>query len=315
MRVPADMKTILLFCFCFVVLTLPAQEKAGKFDCLLTKDTNKDGKLSKEELGEKFWKRASGQDANSDGLLDAKEIEALTDKGRRGKDEQARPGSVNTAFEVREFKGTNGQTIRYSLFVPKEKAESLPLVLCLHGAGGNTDAANLLAASEMQAKHPCIILAPACDGKETRWAKSEFRGGMEMRSVMPEMMQALAAVITETKADTKRIYLTGQSMGGMGTWGVIAAYADQFAAAVPVCGIWQTADAAKMNGVAIWAFHGDQDGAVPVSGTRDMIAALKAAGVKPEPKYTEFPGVGHGSAGPAYEKAELWDWLFAQKRE
>jgi predicted peptidase len=69
-----------------------------------------------------------------------------------------------------------------------------------------------------------------------------------------------------------------------------------------------------MNGVAIWAFHGEADATVPVSGSRDMIAALKAAGVKPEPKYTEFPGVGHGSWEPAYDTSQLWDWMFAQKR-
>lgn len=114
--------------------------------------------------------------------------------------------------------------------------------------------------------------------------------------------------------DAERIYITGQSLGGMGTWGAIARHAEKFAAAVPVCGIWPTEDAAKMNGVAIWAFHGDKDDAVPVTGSRDMIAALKKAGVKPEPKYTEFPGVGHGSWGPAYEQADLWEWLFAQHR-
>lgn len=309
------MKTIPLFCLCLIAATVTAKEKGGKFDRLLAKDANKDGKLSKEELGETFWKRASGQDANGDGVLDENEIKALNEKGRRGKDEQVRPGGANTMFEMREFKGGNGQTIRYSLYVPKENHESLPLVLCLHGAGGNTDAANILAAVEMQAKHPCIVMAPACDGKSTRWVTSEFRSSKDARSVMPELMEALTVVVAETKADTKRLYITGQSMGSVGTWGIIAEHAAKFAAAVPVCGIWQTADAAKMNGVAIWAFHGDQDGAVPVSGTRDMIAALKAAGVKPEPKYTEFPGVGHGSAGPAYEKAELWDWLFAQKRE
>jgi predicted peptidase len=241
-------------------------------------------------------------------------MEALLAKGRRGKPEQARPGGANSAFEVREHKATNGQTMRYSLYAPKDHPAGLPLVLCLHGAGGSTAAANLLASAEMQAKHSCIVMAPACDGCETRWAKHEFRGGQEVRSVMAELMEALDAVVTETRADAKRLYITGQSMGGMGTWGVIASHAGKFAAAVPVCGLWQPADAAKMNGVAIWAFHGANDKTVPVTGTRDMIEALKKAGVTPEPRYTEFPGVGHGSWGPAYEKAELWDWLFAQRR-
>lgn len=308
------MKMQLLLACTLLALAATAQDKGGKFDRLIDTDANKDGKLSKQELGEKFWSRASAYDSNSDGVLDAKELEAMMGKGRRGKTEQPHPGGANSSFDVREFKGSNGQTIRYSLFVPKDKPAALPLVLCLHGAGGNTAAANLLASTDKQSKHPCIVMAPACDGKQTRWAKSEFRNGQDARSVMPELMEALHAVITETKADAQRIYLSGQSMGGMGTWGMIAEHADVFAAAVPVCGIWQTADAPKMNGVAIWAFHGGDDKTVPVTGSRDMIDALKKAGVKPAPKYTEFPGVGHGSWEPAYATPELWDWMFAQRK-
>ncbi|MBX7211646.1 MAG: prolyl oligopeptidase family serine peptidase [Verrucomicrobiaceae bacterium] len=310
------MNSTLLSTLVFVLVAsfAAAQSKSAKLDLILDKDANKDGRITKEELGEKYWARASGFDANGDGALDAKELEALTGKGKRGKGEEPRPGGANASFELRDFKGTNGQTIRYSLFVPKEKPASLPLVLCLHGAGGSTTAANILAAPEMQGKHPCIVMAPGCDGKQARWAKSEFRSGADARSVMPELMEALDAVIAETKADKSRLYITGQSMGGMGTWGTIAEHAAKFAAAVPVCGIWQPADAPKMNGVAIWAFHGGNDKTVPVTGSRDMIDALKKAGVKPEPKYTEFPGVGHASWGPAYEKAELWDWLFSQRK-
>ncbi len=295
------------------LISAGATAKNLNTDRLMSKDTNKDGRLSREELGEPFWQRAAGQDANGDGFLDAMELQALLTRGSRGKVEQARPGGANLAFQVREFTATNGETLRYSLFIPLERSDTpLPLVLCLHGTGGNTDAANLLASAERQKQHPCLIMAPACDGKSARWAKSEFRGG-EGHVVMPELIETLDAVITETKADRSRIYVTGQSMGGVGTWGVIAGYPQKFAAAIPVCGIWQTEDAGKMDGVAIWAFHGDQDDAVPVTGSRDMIAALKKAGVKPEPKYTEFPGVGHGSWGPAYEKPELWEWLFAQR--
>jgi predicted peptidase len=70
-----------------------------------------------------------------------------------------------------------------------------------------------------------------------------------------------------------------------------------------------------MKGVALWAFHGEKDPTVPVTGSREMIAALKKANVSPEPKYTEFPGVGHGSWGPAYESNEMWEWMFEQRRK
>jgi predicted peptidase len=231
-----------------------------------------------------------------------------------------RPGGANATFAVREFRGSNGHTLRYSLFLPiakdSDKADAkLPLVLCLHGAGGNTAAANLLVAPEMQQKYPCIVMAPTCEGSETRWVESPFGRGRDARAVLPELIEALDAVIKETAADSSRIYLTGQSMGGIGTWGILAKHADRFAAAVPVCGNWSPEDAAKMNGVAIWAFHGDLDPTVPVAGARDMIAALKKAGVTPEPRYSELAGVHHGSWGPAYATPELWDWLFLQSKK
>jgi predicted peptidase len=230
-----------------------------------------------------------------------------------------RPGGANASFTVREFRGTNGYTLRFSLFVPvsndsKKTAANLPLVLCLHGAGGNTAAANVLAAPEMQKKHPCAIMAPACDNRETRWVEAPFGRGRDARAVLAELLEALDSVIQEHAIDRSRIYLTGQSMGGIGTWGILAKHAERFAAAVPVCGIWNPEDAVKMNGVPIWAFHGDMDPTVPVAGSRDMIAALKKAGVNPEPRYSELAGVGHGSWGPAYATTELWDWLFEQMR-
>src|SRR6188768_272895 len=76
--------------------------------------------------------------------------------------EPRRPGGANASFAIREFRGSNNQTIRFSLFTPSGRGdEELPLVLCLHGSGGNTAAANVLASDEQQKKHPCIIMAPA----------------------------------------------------------------------------------------------------------------------------------------------------------
>jgi predicted peptidase len=246
-------------------------------------------------------------------------IPALLATAATGQEKAARrPGGANASFAVREFRGSNGHVLPYSLFAPKTSEASprpkLPLVLCLHGSGGNTAAANVLAEPEMQQRHPCIVMAPACDRGTTRWVEAPFGRGQDARAVTTELLEALDSVIKETNADPKRIYLTGQSMGGIGTWGLLAKHADRFAAAVPVCGIWSPDDAPKMNGVAIWAFHGDMDQTVPVSGSREMIAALKKAGATPEARYSELAGVGHGSWGPAYAKAELWDWLFAQRR-
>lgn len=315
-RSSLHMKTPLLTLAALGCLLSPILAQDSKAERFTAKDTNQDGKLSREELGDAFWNRAAGFDANADGILNATELAALNaKKGRTKTDPQARPGGANTSFTVKEFTGSNGQTIRYSLFLPDESVpRPLPLVLCLHGAGGNTAAANRLAAPAMQKTHPCIVAAPACNGKATRWVSYQFRGE-NARPVLPELMEALDAIATEFKADPARWYITGQSMGGVGTWGVIASHPDKFAAAVPVCGIWDPADATKMKGVPVWAFHGAKDPTVPVEGSRNMVSALKALGAMPEPKYTEFPETGHGSWEPAYETAELWEWMFAQRRK
>lgn len=270
----------LLYLVTFVLTPSRAADEAGKRERLAVKETNTDGKLSRAELGEQFWKRAAGFDI--DETLGEQELAALLAKGRRGVKEQARPGGANAAFSVKEFRASNGQTLRYSLFVPTERSdERLPLVLCLHGAGGNTAAANVLAAADMQKRHPCIVMAPACDGKSVRWVQHEYRGGDQIRAVMPELIEAVDHVVVEHKVDSTRPYITGQSMGGLGTWGLVANHPAKFAAAVPVCGTWSPADAKKMDGVALWAFHGADDRTVPASGSRDMIAALKAAKIKP----------------------------------
>ncbi|WP_254508950.1 carboxylesterase family protein [Anatilimnocola floriformis] len=286
-------------------------QKGLNFERLKAADANKDGLLTAEELGETLWKRISPYDADANGKLDAAELAALAaPKGNDKKNE--RPGGANSSFTVDEQRANNGQTLRYSLFVPPNATEPLPLVLCLHGAGGNTAAANLLASPASQKKYPCVVLAPACDGRSTRWVESSFRGKEKQRSVTPELMEILDKVVQETKADPKRVYVTGQSMGGVGTWGLIASYPDRFAAAVPICGIWEPADAPKMAKVPIWAFHGAKDPTVPVEGSRRMIAAVMAAGG--EPKYTEFPDVGHGSWDSAYSTDGLWEWVFKQHR-
>lgn len=273
-------------------------------------DTNGDGKIARDEVSEAAWKRIAAHDTNGDGVLSGVELDAL--KGKAS--ETRRPGGATSAFEVREFQASNKQTLRYSLFTPKDVAagEKLPLVLCLHGAGGNTEAAKVLAAPEQQKKHPCFIMAPACEAKQSRWVIGKFRNNPDQRAVEPELMEALDALLRDVAIDSERVYLTGQSMGALGTWGLIVTHPDRFAAAVPVCGTWEPNDAAKIAKVPVWAFHGAKDPTVPVDGSRRMIEAMKVAGGSP--RYTEYPDVGHGSWGAAYATTEMWDWMFQQRR-
>ena len=116
----------------------------------------------------------------------------------------------------------------------------------------------------------------------------------------------------EYSIDPQRIYLTGLSMGGYGTWDLLARKPDLFAAGVPVCGGGDESTAEQIANIPIWVFHGDLDSAVPVSRSRTMVEALKKAGG--HPKYSEYPGVEHNSWDKAYADPELMKWLFAQKR-
>ena len=231
------------------------------------------------------------------------------------------PGGAPKSFEVKSFKGSNMETIDYSLLVPKipQVGNKLPLVLCLHGSGGNTKAAQVLGSLELQEKYPCFVMAPAC-AKDKLWTTSgvskeylEGRPGYTengIRSVESELIEALDYVLANYPVDPDRIYITGQSKGGSGTWGLILAHPDRFAAAAPVCGRSDPSLASRISTLPIWVFHGGRDTVVPVTHSREMIEALRKSGGTPG--YTEFPGVGHNSWTPAYQMDVFWDWLFKQ---
>ena len=123
----------------------------------------------------------------------------------------------------------------------------------------------------------------------------------------------LDAVCSEYKTDPKRIYLTGLSMGGMGTWDMALTYPDKWAAIAPICGRGDVKAAEKIKNLPCWCFHGDADGAVNVSGSREMIEAIKKAGGNP--RYTEMAFIGHNSWDAAYGYDELYSWLGKQVKK
>jgi predicted peptidase len=206
--------------------------------------------------------------------------------------------------------------LKYGWLAPlhAKAGEKYPLVICLHGSGGSVKASAVLARQAMREKYPAFVMVPEADRSFT-WAKTEAirRPGMEaMPEKMPVLIEAVRSLMKAEAIDPARIYITGQSMGGVGSWGAIAEHADIFAAAVPVCGAWPVEDVPKMIDVPVWAFHGEKDPTVPVKFSRDLTGAIaKAGGVS---KYTEYPGVGHDSWTKAYEEPEMWAWLFAQRR-
>ena len=231
-------------------------------------------------------------------------------------------------YEARSFTGSEGDTIPYRLFVPEDydPKKKYPVILFHHGGGGTGDdnRANLEGAlvkewisPEAQAKNPCIIVVPQIPGKG-KSSKSLEVAVVAMKRWIRTIHEILDSLEEEYSIDTSREYVTGLSFGGECTWMSLIERPDRFAAAVPICAtdlLVQT-DGVKRGEIfaqfPLWIFHGDADKVVPVETSRKTVKSLRDAGG--DPKYTEFPGVGHDSWDLAYRDPELVAWLFAQSR-
>lgn len=206
-------------------------------------------------------------------------------------------------------------SMRYRLYKPLDfdKAKSYPLVLSLHGGGPRNKFEDLLepfepgfcygigrlVRPESQSVHPSFVVVP--------WSAGEGWSGTNTVLVMG----ILDALQKEFKIDAKRIYVTGQSMGGAGTWTIIAEHPDVFAAAIPICGWGEPPTAPTIKDIPIWAIHGNADKLMPVQGSRDIVRALQRIGGKPI--YWEYKGGTHaGTAERAYCEPQLLDWMFDQ---
>ena len=240
---------------------------------------------------------------------------------------------LSTVYETDSYVYTGGdyqkEEFKYRLMKPAnmEPGKKYPVVLFLHGAGerGTDNEKQLyyfptwMADPEMREKYPCFLIAPQCrpDKKwvDVDWSRTDSaKLPKEPSDQMRVAMAVLDKVIKENPVDKSRIYLTGLSMGGYGSWDLAMRRPKYFAAVAPVCGGGDESQAELLLGTPIFAYHGDKDGAVPVERTRRMIKALKEAGA--EPLYTELPGVGHNSWNQAYQDADgVVPWMFKQERK
>ncbi len=229
-------------------------------------------------------------------------------------------------FEPRSFSTPDGGTLPYRLLVPAkiEAEKKYPLVIFLHGAGerGSDNALQLkngapaFAKPEAREKFPCFVFAPQCP-KDKKWVEMEWGGVTGTAPADPGPIEKLVlsaadALAHEFQIDPDRIYVTGLSMGGFGTWDLITRHPEKFAAAIPVCGGGDKTKAAAAKAVPVWAFHGLEDKVVLPVRSQDMVAAVRAAGGTAA--LTEYPGVAHDSWTFAYSEANLLPWLFAQRR-
>jgi predicted peptidase len=216
------------------------------------------------------------------------------------------------------------------VYVPRNYApeKQWPVILFLHGgfangndglhplfydlprgadccAGLTTAAGNLgVAVMRNSQRFPCLVLFPQAPAGVGYWY-----GASEDLA-----LRALEEVVVKYNGDRDRIYLTGLSQGGNGTWRLASDHPDLFAAAIPIAG-WgnPTTMALALKSLPLWVFHGGADGTVGPSGDRAMVAAIRAAG-NPNIQYTEFPGVGHNVWDMVYDSPDVIKWLLAQKR-
>lgn len=228
-------------------------------------------------------------------------------------------------FARDEFR-SGERTLRYRLLsaAPLPGGGKPPLVLFLHGAGerGDDNAAQLKHGARefqrRQGKHPCTVLVPQCPPGR-RWVEVDWGGQAGAGTFPTEPSESLGlalevvdGLIAGGRVDPDRVSVTGLSMGGYGTWCAAGLPGRRFAAAAPICGGGDPQWAARYVGLPLWAFHGDEDLAVPVGRSREMIEAIRSAGG--EPKYTEYPGVAHDSWTRTYADDAFHEWLFAQRR-
>lgn len=220
----------------------------------------------------------------------------------------------------------------YRILYPEnyDKKKKYPLVLVLHGGGERgtdndkqlTHGAKLFLKEENRKAYPAIVVFPQCP-QDSYWASADidrstqpFKIRFDYTAKAPWPLIAANDLVrklaTDEAVDKSRIYITGLSMGGMGTFESVYRYPDVYAAALPICGGGDTKVYDKrVKKTAFWLFHGAADAVVDVNLSRQMVARL--ASFKAENKYTEYPGVNHNSWENAFAEQSFLSWMFAHK--
>lgn len=215
--------------------------------------------------------------------------------------------------EAHHFAGSKTLSISseygYLLFTPSntelQENGKFPLIVFLHGAGERGDSINLVKVHgppklvEKNKEFPFIVLSPQC--AEGDWWEAN------------RVDMLIDQVIKEHPVDRDRIYLTGLSMGGFGSWDLAQLRPERFAAVAPICGGSRTNAfmAGKMKDVPTWTFHGAMDSVVPLEGTTRIVKALKS--IEADVRYTIYPMAGHDSWTETYDNPELYSWFLSHR--
>lgn len=231
-------------------------------------------------------------------------------------------------FESGVHRNSAGLELPYRLYMPAVCEQPCPLVLYLHSTGGRGEdnetningsrrwGAGFWTSDAVQKRYPAFVLIPQANPRlAPTWVRL-WRRDPEAAPERAEPLELAIELLDRLQAklpiDPKRLYVTGFSMGGFGSWIAISRYPDKFAAAAPVAGGGDPTHVAGAKS-AVWAFHGSQDSIVPVRRSRTMVEALRKAGANP--RYTEYAGKGHFIIREALGEPELVDWLFSQEAD
>ncbi|MBS4218666.1 prolyl oligopeptidase family serine peptidase [Bacillus sp. FJAT-49711] len=203
--------------------------------------------------------------------------------------------------------------LSYLLSLPKEYEEnhdtSYPLVLFLHGAGERGDDLNLVKEHgppklAKERDFPFILVSPQCpfDMRYSTW-----------ELYMDDLNALIDEIIEQYRVDKKRVYVTGLSMGGFGTWDIAKRYPEKFAAAAPICGGGSTKNIERLKGVPVWAFHGAKDDVVLLEESERMVEALSEVGGSV--KLTVYPDANHDSWTETYNNPDFYKWLLSKNKK
>lgn len=229
-----------------------------------------------------------------------------TEKIKMASDPVLSPGQHPQVFEKTI---TKTLSCKYLLFLPdgfSKKKQGWPMILFLHGAGERGSDLKKVKKHgppkivEKRKDFPFIVVSPQCP-KDDWWTDK-----------VEVLTHLLDDIVAKYDVDTERIYLTGLSMGGYGTWTLAAAYPDRFAAIAPICGGGKRIMALRLKDIPVWAFHGAKDRVVPLKESEEMVNAIKTRGG--DARLTVYPDAGHDSWTVTYNNKELYDWFLKHRK-
>lgn len=225
------------------------------------------------------------------------------------------------------YTNSSGERFAYRLSAPQFPAagKKYPLILFLHGSGecGTDNQKQIkvgvpaLIDTLLKCPEPVIVVAPQCHGGHW-WVKQlamqeNYAAAREPSPALGVALEICRHLVAERQADPDRLYITGLSLGGFGTWDAIQREPGLFAAAIPICGGGDVRRVQEIKRLPIWVFHGKADKNVAVACSRRMVDALKLAGSR-KVKYTEYEGAEHNVWDRTYADPAVITWLMQQTR-